>query len=188
MSDTVKKYISSIKEINMQFGSSILLSIIRIFVVLFRSDKLNLAINNVYVSIKKNLCKFMIKYWWSGIFQNVSLWYSSIIKTFMCEISTLWWCYVTRRSYGICTSCLGCFLLTTWWIKTVQSFSQSDKLKMFWINECLANFQTWIDKTNKAQDLLLVWKFVRRTKGSERKIVNVQIFRKAANLGLIRQK
>ena len=38
-------------------------------------------------------------------------------------------------------------------------------------------------ETGKAQDLLLIQKFVRRMKGSKRKIVNGQIFEKAANLG-----
>ena len=35
----------------------------------------------------------------------------------------------------------------------------------------------------KPQDLLPIPKFVRRTKGSKHKIVNGQIFEKAANLG-----
>ena len=35
---------------------------------------------------------------------------------------------------------------------------------------------------DKPQDLLLIWKFVRKMKGSKRKMVNRQIFEKAENL------
>ena len=40
-----------------------------------------------------------------------------------------------------------------------------------------------VTKLYEPQDLLLFRKFVRRMKGSKRKIVNGQIFEKAANLG-----
>ena len=38
---------------------------------------------------------------------------------------------------------------------------------------------------DKPQDLLIIRKFVRRKKGSNGKIVNSQIFEKAANLGAL---
>ena len=61
-------------------------------------------------------------------------------------------------------------------IKLLEEENQGEEYEVFILNNLA-------DKV-KPKDLLLIRKFVRRRKGSKRKIVHGQIFERAANLGL----